>query len=110
MFPEDQIEELKALYAGMSVGQEGNSTFILIPKMAMPEGCSPAFTDALFCPYPRDGYPARLFFADKVKNGPNWNTTTRILERNWHAYSWQFEKGKDGRLAQVLALILRGLR
>lgn len=108
MLPEDEIAELKTMHADISVGQEGNNSFILIPNLHLPDGCSPAVSDVLFCPYPRDGYEARLFFPERVKAGPNWNTTARILERTWYAYSWSIPKG--GRLAQVLAVLLRGLR
>lgn len=109
MFPADELEEFKALHGEIFVGQEGNEHFILIPNKTLPDGCSPVATDVLYFPNPRDGYKGRLFFPTKVKNGPNWNTKARIMEREWHAYSWQTEK-EGGRLAQKFSVLLRGLR
>jgi hypothetical protein len=108
-FPEDQLKEL-ALLGTVSQGQEGGLTYFLIEGLKLPDSCSPETTDALLCPQPRDGYESRLFFAEQI-NGPvarNWNgQNVRILERNWHAFSWKVPAGL--RLGQTVSTILSAL-
>ena len=110
-FPDDQVGELKRLCPTVQQCDEGGRTYLLLPGLALPEGCSPTTTDALLCPTERDGYPSRLFLADRVKSRTplNWNANgVRILERNWHGYSWKVNP--DLRLAQIIAAHLRALR
>jgi hypothetical protein len=111
-FPADEIEELKR-FGTLLQAREAGATFILIPQMAMPPGCTPSHVDVLLCPTPRDGYTSRLFFAQRVQKPsgppPNWNTSVRILERSWHAFSWRMPT-EPMRLSQMLAEHLRGLR
>src|SRR5690348_15146415 len=89
--PDEELAALQRTYPGSKRCEEGGTTFYFIPNLPLPEGCTPCSTDALLCPSQRDGYPSRLYFAERVQ-GPvalNWNTTCRILERNWTAFSWQ---------------------
>src|SRR4051812_44343348 len=76
-FPDDQVGELKRLCPLAQHCDEGGRSYVLLPGLALPEGCSPATTDALLCPTERDGYPSRLFFADRVASSAplNWNAT-----------------------------------
>jgi len=107
----DPVEELKELYGEARSGSESGRTFYLIPAMPLPPGCSPDAVDVLLCPSERDGYPSRLFFAQQVQ-GPgsrSWNTTARILERTWYAYSWRVPQ-TDLRLAQLIQAHLRSFR
>jgi hypothetical protein len=109
--PQDQIDELTSLYSNVSRSTEGGTNFIFIPNLALPSGCQPEKVDALLCPSPRDGYPSRLFFSQKIACGgsPNWNANdVRILDRNWFAYSFKVPSGI--RLAQLIASHLKGLR
>jgi len=111
VFPEDQVAELKLLCPEVQQCDEGGRTHLLLPGLSLPEGCSPSITDALLCPTERDGYPSRLFFADRIESGTplNWNANgVRLLERNWHAYSWKVNPNL--RLVQMIAAHLRGLR
>ena len=110
-FPADQIEELRQ-FGKLQQAQEGGTTFLLISQLIMPAGCTPDRVDVLLCPTPRDGYASRLFFAEQVRKpgcALNWNGTVRILERNWHAFSWR-TSGQSSRLAQMVGEHLRGLR
>src|SRR2546422_9304790 len=111
-FAQDEIDELKALCSGLSAGEEGGVTYFLLPQITVPEGCSPARVDALLCPVPRDGYEFRLYFAQPVtsKRALNWHGSgARILERNWHAFSWKANR-TGLRLAQMVSLQLAALR
>ena len=110
-FPEDQIAELTELFGEVKLHVEGGVPYFFLPQLRLPDGCTPAQVDALFCPTSHHGYTARLFFAERI-NPPkslNWNATARILERNWHAFSWEIKQG-NLRLAQVIAIILGAFR
>jgi hypothetical protein len=111
-FPDDQIAELKAAFPGVSQGDEGGTTYFLLPQVALPAGWTPALIDLLLCPTARDGYPSRLFFAERPSGSKsfNWNAVRfRILERNWDAFSWNLNR-TDLRLAQMVAAFLRALQ
>jgi hypothetical protein len=111
-FPDDQIEELKAMFGGVGQGVEGGVTYFLLPGLMLPEGCAPSSTDALLCPTPRDGYNSRLFFANRIQSRQslNWNAVgVRIFERNWNAFSWQVSR-QGLRLTQLVSAHLGALR
>jgi hypothetical protein len=99
---------LKALCPVVCQGEEGQTIYFLLPGLQTPDGSR---VDALLCPTARDGYEFRLFFAEKVasKNPLNWHFNGRILERNWHAFSWKANR-TDLRLAQMVSLALAALR
>lgn len=112
-FPQDQIDELKAIAPGLQRFDEAGRVYFLMPSLKLPEGCEPQATDALLSPTDRgDGYPSRLFFPARVRSRTerNWNgQDVRIIERNWFAYSWKIGDGPF-RLAQMLGLHLKGLQ
>ena len=114
-FPQDQIEELKETFPGAASVVEAGVTFFFLPAVALPDGCTPAVCNLLLCPTPRDGYPARLFFSERIDKTPpppqplNWNGNIRIMEQNWCAYSWNQFSG-DHRLAQLVLILMRPLR
>ena len=115
-FPLDQIEELKLMFPGVAQSDEGGVSFFFLPNVTLPEGCEPASTDLLLCPTPRDGYNSRLFFGARIepkkvegKQPLNWHVSNlRIIEKNWHAYSWRSPAGL--RLAQIVTIHLRALQ
>lgn len=110
-FPDDEVRELVALYGDVQAAVEGGVTYFLFPGLMLPAGCSPATSDALLCPTPRDGYNSRLFLAQPLSAGPgrNWSASNvRILERNWFAVSWRVPEGL--RLAQKVSVHLSAFR
>ncbi len=109
-FDENQIEELKKITPDLSFAQEGGYSFILIKDLNLPDGCSPSVVDALLCPTQRDGYESRLFFSSIITGCParNWNGNIRVLEKNWHAISWQVPAGL--KLFEILLVHLKSLR
>ena len=111
-FQRDEIAEMTALYGDVQTAAEGGSPYFFIVGLSLPEGCNPTKVDALLCPTPRDGYPSRLFFAEKPtsRSSPNWNGQVRLLERNWFAFSWKIRTSEPLRLAQMVQAHLRGLR
>ena len=110
-FPGDQIEELKQLCPGARQHEESGIPYFFLPQLRLPDGCSPAQLDALLCPTAQHGYTSRLFFEQVInsRQSQNWNTTARIMERNWRAISWQIPQ-TNLRLAQMVAVHLRAFR
>lgn len=110
-FPDDQIEELKEICPGTQQYEEGSISYFFLPKLRTPDGCSPEEVDALLCPTAHHGYTSRLFFAQCISSPQqrNWSTEARIMERMWHAISWNIPE-TNLRLAQILALQLRAFR
>jgi hypothetical protein len=108
--PEDELAELKQYYKDVQTAKEGGITYVLLPVALLPSGCVPGNMNLLLCPMPRDGYESRLFFAEPVqcKAGLNWNGNTRVLERNWIAYSWKVQANL--RLLQMVQAHLQALR
>lgn len=111
-FSEDEVDELRRLHGDVQTADEGGCTYFLIVGLPLPEGCNPTRVDALLCPTPRDGYPSRLFLAERPssRSSLNWNGQVRLLERNWFAYSWKITASERLRLAQIVQIHLRGLR
>jgi hypothetical protein len=112
-FAADQLDELREHFPDLKVAIEAGKPYILLSPLALPAGCSPQTVDGLLCPTDRDGYTSRLFFSEKISGGRaglNWNADgTRILERNWFAYSWKTNRD-NLRLWQMVLDHLAALR
>jgi hypothetical protein len=107
-FPDDQVAELTQLFPGATPATEGGVQFFLMPKLRLPDRCTPGQVDALLCPTQRDGYPSRLFVAEQVQPCRAGWATARILEHNWYAASWRTREGQ--RLAQMVLSHLDAFR
>lgn len=113
-FPPAQLEELRQLCGDARQHEEAGFTYFFMPQLNLPDGCEPATVDALLCPMSREGYNSRLFFASQIKpahttTALNWNANSvRILEKNWHAYSWKTPGGLS--LLQMVAVHLKALQ
>ena len=107
--PEDQVNELKSLCAEVQQCGEGDRTYLQLSGFFLPEKCVPNRMDVLLCPTGYDGYPFRFFFAERVQSHShlNWNSV-RILERNWHSFSWKVSP--ETRLIQMVAVFLRAFK
>ena len=112
-YPQEQIDELRALVAGVMEASEGGATYFLLPGLLLPEGCAPAAVDALLCPTTHNSYPTRLFVAQQITpptpRGLGWSQA-RILDRVWHVLSWRVDGGPQLRLVQMVAEHLRAFR
>jgi hypothetical protein len=105
---EVQVAELKKLCPGLLLAPEGARTLYVLPQLHLLDGCKPAIVDALLCPFERDAYPFRLFFAELIV-GPvtnlNWNKGgCIILDRRWFAFSWKVPR--ELRLIQMVTSLL----
>lgn len=108
-FPQDQVQELKRLFSDVSYAADGGYDYFLIRNVTLAKPCIPETTDVLLCPNAREGYNSRLYFPSRIQCGKqlNWNGTTFIFDRQWHAFSWQLQP-IERRLAQMVASHLRG--
>jgi len=89
-----QAQELKGYCTRVLAAKEGGCTFYLLEGLNLPQGCTPCSVDALLCPSQRDGYPSRLYFAERIqcRFERNWNTLgVLILGRQWNAFSWKVD-------------------
>jgi hypothetical protein len=101
------VAELRKLCPGLLSAAEGERTLYLLPQLNLRNGCKPAIVDALLCPFERDGYPFRLFFAEKIATHKslNWNFDgNMILDHKWFAFSWKVPG--ELRLIQMVSSIL----
>jgi hypothetical protein len=109
---EGQMSELRNTYHGkdIQIQEEAGIKYILIPAFKLPEGCKPEVVDLLLCPVPRDGYPSRLYFKNKLDSpaGLNWNGCNVILREQWYAYSWKLNG--QGTLLGILLGHLRAVK
>lgn len=109
--PQDEVDELKALWPGVTTFEEAGRPYYLLPSFSLPTGCTPQTDDVLICPHDRDGYPQRLFFSKVIRSAQqrNWNhQNVWIGGRSWNSFSWRIGDGPR-RLAQIVRGFLRGL-
>lgn len=104
----DSAAELRSVCGNVTEYTEGGRRYLHLPRVVLPGGCVPAAAEGLLCMNERDGYETRLFLSAQVNRGQNW-TVHRILERNWHTWSWKGVLANQ-RPSQVLAGHLGGLR
>jgi hypothetical protein len=109
MINENHLEELKQACGDVSVATEGGVDFVFIPRLVLPEGCTPHETPALLCTGQHGGYTTRLFLPTIIPGkGANW-TRHVVLGKAWHTWSWN-QIPASFRPAEILAEHLRGLR
>jgi hypothetical protein len=112
MSSSEDISELNQLCAGAKVMPEGDSVYIFLPALKLPNGCSPTEVDALLrIKSPLTDYPTRLFYALRIASPRqlNWNSQNIvILQKNWFAYSWA-NVTSDRRPVELVAEHLRAL-
>ena len=73
-FEESQLAELSQLCAGVEVHTEGTYVFVLLRELQFQHKDTLIKMDVLICPQKHDGYPTRIFLAEKLDaNGTaNW--------------------------------------
>jgi len=110
MITDEQLAELRTVCPGAVPMQEGGTTYVFLPSLRLPNGCSPSEMDALLRPGPGpDGYTTRLYLSVPFPNkGQNW-TVHQILARTWHTPSYNNVPG-EVRLIEILANHLKVLR
>ncbi len=114
MVSEQELNELAPLCTSVREYAEGGLVYIYLEKLKLPPTYEPQEIDALLCLGSREGYPTRLYFAEKLSartSSPqplNWNASgVLILQKQWYAYSWIGVQ--PGRPIEVLAQHMKGL-
>jgi hypothetical protein len=104
-----EVAELEMICGTVEEFQAEGRRLLFLEKVTLPIGCSPPTLEGLLCPQERDGYATRLFLsAPVIGKGTNW-TRHRILDREWHTWSWKDVRANQ-RLSQILGGHLQGLR
>jgi hypothetical protein len=113
MYPTEQIELLKRVYGfGVEERKEGDTCYMFIPGLPMPQGCTPKTTDAMFCTAPYStvgGYTSRLFLKDHVQSPhtPNNWQPYLLMRETWFAYS--HNNVQSGPYPEMIINHMRGL-
>jgi hypothetical protein len=101
----DQLSDLQAVYPEVEVLEEGAVPVLLIKNLRLPDGCEPEWLNALLWPFPRDGYPSRLFLSQKINHkgkGTNWNADgVPIVGLKWWAVSWKTNRTDQSLLSMM---------
>jgi len=109
MVSSEAMSELQAICPGARLMTDGGVTFILLPGLRLPAGCTPSQSDGLLAIQQRDGYPTKLYLSAPIQGkGNNWNVFP-ILDRTWHSWSWK-DVVYSGRPVDTLAQHLVALR
>ena len=106
------MEELRNICAGVKVMAESGIEYIFLPNLTVVTNAATQELDALLCPsHHPSGYMTRLFLSAPFRGAGQSNNWTehRILERQWHTWSWQHVSANQAP-AQILAAHLRALR
>lgn len=74
----------------VSFKAEGWRNLIYMEKLRFLVAGAQRVMDALLClNHNNPTYPTKLYLAENVGAGLNWNETAYLLGRNWHTYSWR---------------------
>ena len=107
--PDDQLRALREVNPGARVLDEGEVTYVFLPKQPIQVGEQWRAMDALLCPNKHSGYDTRLFLDQPIKErAANW-TEHVILGRSWHTFSWNGVSSRHP-LMQILLAHLAVLR
>lgn len=112
MIHQEHIEELRSVCGLPSVMHDAGIDYVFLPGLEVTTSTMSRKLDALLCPSQHPtGYMTRLFLAEPLPGSGQSNNWTehRILERNWHSWSWQ-NVPATLTPAQILAAHLRALR
>lgn len=112
MIGPDGLDGLRAIFPKATVMREGGIDYIFLPCITVQTNLGNHSLDALLCPTAHPtGYMTRLFLAMPLPGcgqSNNWGQF-RILERDWHSWSWQNVPATLSP-AQILAAHLRALQ
>ncbi|MGE0271509.1 MAG: hypothetical protein AB7M05_17695 [Alphaproteobacteria bacterium] len=91
----DDTEESLRPIAGLCDGKvsfktEGWRKLIYMEKLRFRVGVRPYVMDAILClNHDNPTYPTKLYLAENVGGGQNWNETAYLLGRQWPTFSWR---------------------
>lgn len=113
MISQESLALLQRSFPDAVVMKEGGQEFVFIPKLPVVTNRSTDVTevDALLCPSAHSSYTTRLFLEKPfvgAGQSNNWSIH-RILERQWHTWSWN-NVPPGNALLQILASHLNALK
>lgn len=112
MNSQESLHGLRAICPEATVMREGGIDYIFLPGITIKTSQGNHELDALLCPMAHPtGYMTRLFLTKPLPGcgqTNNWGQF-RILEREWHSWSWQ-NVPACLTPAQILAAHLRALQ
>jgi hypothetical protein len=87
---EEQLDAIRHVCAGeVSYRTDGWRRLIYMEGLRFKAGGQNQEMDAVLVLNHDNGtYPTKLYLAENVGCGLNWNESAYILGRNWHTYSW----------------------
>lgn len=69
---------------------DGWRHLIFMPKLRLLVDGIERKIDAVLClNHDNPTYPTKLYLAEQVGVGLNWNETAYLLDRSWHTFSWR---------------------
>ena len=84
------LADMKRFSPEASTFTDGGLRYIDMPKLRLPDTCTPQVVNALLCMDQREGYPTRLFFSAPIHTPTRaitWQTVS-VAGTTWYAYSW----------------------
>jgi hypothetical protein len=89
--PDAQLRSIAALCDGeVSFRTDGWRRLIYMQGLRFYVGGTEQKMDALLClNHDNPTYPTKLYLAEKIGGGVNWNETAYLLGRNWRTFSWR---------------------
>lgn len=87
---EEELAAIRPLSAGqISYHEDGWRQVIRIVGLRIPEQGQHREIDALLVlNHDNANYPTKLYLAEQLGCGLNWNESHYILGRNWYTFSW----------------------
>jgi hypothetical protein len=74
----------------VSFKTEGWRKLIHMEKLRFRVGAKAYVMDAILClNHDNPAYPTKLYLAENVGGGVNWNESAYLLGRNWPTFSWR---------------------
>jgi hypothetical protein len=88
--PDAQLQPIAELCDGeVSFRTEGWRRLICMQNLRFYAGGIERKMDALLClNHDNPTYPTKLYLAEKLPGGLNWNETAYLLGRSWYTFSW----------------------
>lgn len=87
---EPDLQPIAELCDKVSLKTEGWRKLIYMEKLRFLVGAKNFVMDALLClNHDNTTYPTKLYLAENVGGGLNWNETAYLLGRNWPTFSWR---------------------
>jgi hypothetical protein len=91
LMPEEHLRPLRDICAGkVRFLIEGQRRLIFLGNLRFLVNGAEKMMDAVLClNHNNPTYPTKLYLAENLGCGLNWNETAFLLGRSWHTFSWR---------------------